>query len=774
MHAKTPVQSLVSTTTMGYAHTATLFCIACSADGASCSKCHADFSLSSDKASCEETGCAVPAKLEDGNKKELLTGDDSNVNGPACSAGGNIVPSQACYVTCSDGHFGDSGTNTYECKKKGDPPVGPTVKCTACGVANCKTCPGNTCTVCKDGYVYNKATNKCDAQACPNSDEASKAGQCTLCGDGFHGALKWDSSKLAYDSSDCTACPANCEKCEDKANECKKCESAYDLNTVTKVCKLNPGCLRGFVGRPTYDSSKDSHDTTEGKGCTKSKEPCVDSSEQAGACTDCADGYIGSLGWDYSKATDTKAGAADVKEADSPWNRQNCKKVTCPVSSEEECKTCPEFTDGKPEWDDLFNTWEGCISNDFGFSGPSASWSGSVSADRHTIDVKSAEMLHIANGQYDVSKNQWVCDEGYAGVGCKQRLCPETIAFVSGTDTFTPSLSAGSSITSDVGSVSSSTFSNQHSYRECGGRGTCDFETGLCECFVGFTGVGCQRTTCPNRCSGHGVCVNDDVSNYHAAGGGNIPSGDINVETWGNLWGLEKFQGCRCDGGWGGADCSLRQCPRGDDPETACNEDLGNDVQIVKCSNVPVDKEAYFKLRFTTQLGLRYNTRAIVVKKLPTNDVAGEAPFLQSSEDSIQTALESLPNFAVPKVEVTGTLTRPTKEIGGGKNKQTVTDFDTPFEVVYEVEFTDPRNAGELPLLEVQTDAKCLHGVQPKYVNSAAGFSCTLERKPKAAGVAFRENKECSGRGLCNRKTAECNCFDGYTGLSCDTIAQTY
>merc|ERR1712146_193041 len=54
---------------------------------------------------------------------------------------------------------------------------------------------------------------------------------------------------------------------------------------------------------------------------------------------------------------------------------------------------------------------------------------------------------------------------------------------------------------------------------------------------------------------------------------------------------------------------------------------------------------------------------------------------------------------------------------------------------------------------------------------AAAVFECTVKRKAADPTVANRENKECSGRGLCNRKTAECNCFDGYTGLSCDTVA---
>ena len=45
-----------------------------------------------------------------------------------------------------------------------------------------------------------------------------------------------------------------------------------------------------------------------------------------------------------------------------------------------------------------------------------------------------------------------------------------------------------------------------HQFMECSNRGVCDRSTGICSCFDGFTGSACERTKCPNDCSGHGSC----------------------------------------------------------------------------------------------------------------------------------------------------------------------------------------------------------------------------------------------------------------------------
>lgn len=49
--------------------------------------------------------------------------------------------------------------------------------------------------------------------------------------------------------------------------------------------------------------------------------------------------------------------------------------------------------------------------------------------------------------------------------------------------------------------------------------------------------------------------------------------------TW-QVWDSAKLHTCVCDTGYYGFDCSLRNCPRGDDPLTT---DQVNEVQLVVC-----------------------------------------------------------------------------------------------------------------------------------------------------------------------------------------------
>jgi len=121
-----------------------------------------------------------------------------------------------------------------------------------------------------------------------------------------------------------------------------------------------------------------------------------------------------------------------------------------------------------------------------------------------------------------------------------------------------------------------------HFYMECSNKGLCNRDDGTCECFPGYEGTACQRTSCPNACSGHGVCDNikelaedredGDLSkgayamNGYAsehAGIGDLSGVGTQIYA---LWDKTFTMGCKCDPGYTGSDCSLKLCRYGIDP----------------------------------------------------------------------------------------------------------------------------------------------------------------------------------------------------------------
>ena len=81
----------------------------------------------------------------------------------------------------------------------------------------------------------------------------------------------------------------------------------------------------------------------------------------------------------------------------------------------------------------------------------------------------------------------------------------------------------------------------------------------MCYCSAGFLGLDCSERACPNDCSGHGTC-----ESVKELGTAQFTATPVSY----GLWDQDKSMSCNCDAGYVGADCSERQCPKGDDPLT--------------------------------------------------------------------------------------------------------------------------------------------------------------------------------------------------------------
>jgi len=185
------------------------------------------------------------------------------------------------------------------------------------------------------------------------------------------------------------------------------------------------------------------------------------------------------------------------------------------------------------------------------------------------------------------------CHHNWVGADCGQRICTFGRAFVDspwgdldGDGALEPNRGFSPTtnfkvqginyVTSNVGEMGfteygyarkgrTTSWDEAHFYRECSNKGLCDRETGLCECFPGYTGSGCRRTACPQDCNGNGICRTilesnrPDAKEYSA-------------------WDGEKTQLCVCDPGWSGPACSMRSCPKGADP-VAYNYKVTDSIQ---------------------------------------------------------------------------------------------------------------------------------------------------------------------------------------------------
>lgn len=393
---------------------------------------------------------------------------------------------------------------------------------------------------------------------------------------------------------------------------------------------------------------------------------------------------------------------------------------------------------------------------------------------------------------------------------CSDRICPYDFAWVDNPD-------------------SKGRF---HKYAECSGQGLCSRDSGVCECFPGYEGKACQRTTCPNQCSGHGRCEYiqnlgysatafdfagttdakyfttvwggastkqvgqvlgtaggyaagaqetrrlDQYPDYNDAStdiaydgtsglnmiGGVLPDDFFEQEPYNKFpfhqWDKSKSTSCVCDPEWGDYDCSKRMCPYGNDVmdhrnnmaraaryqvqsiELFANEDYTmntNTFVNADTATSPNTQLRTFALTFKSKLNETFTTIPIVL----ITEHTGFHNFITSVKD----ALESLPNRVIDKVDVAG-------------------DTNGVDLVHLNLTFTGEHVQGPQYLVTVKSNL-CGDGCTP--------LLSGLELRNQWETILEVQNSdfnsfECGRRGKCDYSTGVCNCFEGYTGLACNTI----
>lgn len=391
-------------------------------------------------------------------------------------------------------------------------------------------------------------------------------------------------------------------------------------------------------------------------------------------------------------------------------------------------------------------------------------------------------------------KDQCKCDPNWTGNDCSLRMCPFEFSFADnargdlnhdGLVSLNPDGGLGEvpwSVSKEYETFPSVAWVNgmhstdavsaengeAHFYNECSGRGKCNRGSGECEFDIGYTGAACQRTSCPNDCSGKGVCrtlreiaaLKLNKLQYASMGGHKLMSGVQDAFDY-TLWDADKVTACVCDAGHSGADCSKRQCPRNDDPLTNGARWCGGtactwEVQSFTVSDSPLTT---YRFGYTDSHNGTYFVYVSLDVSSTANgfvaikDQATLAPGPLTSAGILQSALRGMLTGSLQRVEVYP-LGNATATPGSDSTRTFLVTFVGVGGTVSPLTIEPAYGPGQL-------------WYNPYHTSYNAAVPNEASRQIVTVKAGNYEEIECSGRGNCDTETGICSCAQGYSGEAC-------
>lgn len=339
--------------------------------------------------------------------------------------------------------------------------------------------------------------------------------------------------------------------------------------------------------------------------------------------------------------------------------------------------------------------------------------------------------------------NDGTLQSAWTGADCSRMRCPRGKSWVE----------------SDDRSAASASNHGQHCDHklgvECSEKGLCDRTTGQCKCFPGYSGAACQRTECPNSCSGHGICQ----SNVKFAQDATVKmqpylfhKDGLNAEfsylvSYDEAWDSGMHFGCKCDVGYRGPDCSLVECPSGDDPmedENFCQWDLA----VTEF----VDATWFFSQSSSNGI---VNPQML---PLPNR-------FLLYVEDYVNVDVLHAKSDDFDAEPFVNGKTACSNLHGAGQDAYKTISVSPTASSVYPF-YTDSEGkhyqlaSANVTKLSLTADADYRSNVMNSYQRCVQHRHCG----------GSTSGEPCSGRGLCNYGDGTCKCFHGYAGENCGTV----